>query len=98
MRDFFGLDAYKKLWREEISRPRGLQALATVVRNWAAVREAFAARNVLVHGRDRYTRNRASGHISALLKGAQYVDEYCEELGFPLHGRMPVRRKRCKPI
>ncbi len=94
MGDYYSLEAYKDLWKSEVVAARPLDPLAVVVRNWSSVRKAFLARNRLVHGRDRYTRNMAKIHIVSLLEGAGYVDAYCESLGFPLHGRMLVRRKR----
>ena len=96
MGDCYGLDAYKDMWRDEVSAPRNVSRLADVVRNWSSIREAFRARGRLVHGRDRYTRNMAVPHIEALLKGAANIDSFCESLGSPLHLRMPVRRKRRK--
>jgi hypothetical protein len=32
-------------------------------------------------------------HVEVLLRGASYIDEYCESLGYPLFGRMPIRRR-----
>ncbi len=34
-----------------------------------------------------------SPHVEALLQGTSYIDEYCESLGYPLFGRMPIRRR-----
>jgi hypothetical protein len=60
MQEAHGLGAYKDLWaREAAGSPR----LPTVVRDWHALTRAFTARNVLVHGRDRYTRNMAAPHF-----------------------------------
>jgi hypothetical protein len=92
MAKYFSLDAYKELWNLEVVAGRNFSPLAMVVRNWSAVRKAFEARNRLVHGRDRYTKNMATPHVEALLQGTSYIDEYCESLGYPLFGRMPIRR------
>ena len=92
MSEYYSLDAYKDLWKLEVVHSQQCKPLAVVVRNWSSVRKAFAARNRLVHGRDRYTRNMAMSHIEALLKGAEYVDMYCEAIGRPLFKRMPIRR------
>ena len=94
MREYYSLDGYKNLWKLEVVGKKRRKPLAKVVRNWSSVRSAFAARNVLVHGRDRYTRNMAEPHIESLLKGVAYVDNYCRLLGCSLHDRMPIRRKR----
>jgi hypothetical protein len=96
MGKFYSLDAYKELWKTEVVLARQLKPLTDVVRNWSLVRGAFTARNRLVHGRDRYTRNMAVPHIESLLKGAGYIDDYCESLGLPLYDRMPVRRKAAR--
>jgi hypothetical protein len=93
MAKYFSLDSYKELWNLEVVAGRNFSPLAMVVRNWSAVRRAFDARNRLVHGRDRYTKNMATPHVEVLLQGASYIDEYCESLGYPLFGRMPIRRR-----
>ena len=95
MANYYSLEAYKDLWKSEVSAPRRLNPLTAVVRNWSSVRKAFHARNRLIHGRDRYT---ATPHVDALIEGATYIDSYCTSLGFPLYGRLPIRRKRgCSP-
>jgi hypothetical protein len=93
MTDYYSLDGYKDLWKTEVLVVRDPQPLATIVRNWSAVRDAFRARNRLVHGRDRYTRKMAVPHVEALLKAVEYVDSYCSSVGLHLYGRMPVRRR-----
>jgi hypothetical protein len=60
MGNYYSLDAYKDLWKSEISAGSNFDSLATVVRNWSSLREAFGARNRLVHGRYRYTKNMAA--------------------------------------
>lgn len=96
MASYYSLDAYKELWKSEIVAGRNFNPLAVVVRNWSSLREAFEARNRLVHGRDRYTKNMAAPHIEALLRATGYVDDYCSLLGYPLPGRMPTRRRTAK--
>ena len=94
MAEFYSLDAHKDLWKLEVMVARQCSPLANIVRNWQAVRDAFKARNILIHGRARYTKKMAEPHIEALLKGANYVDEFCESLGCPLHELMPKRPRR----
>jgi hypothetical protein len=93
MAKYFSLDSYKELWNLEVVAGRNFRPLAIVVRNWSAVRKAFEARNRLAHGRDRYTKNMATPNVEVLLRGASYIDEYCESVGYPLFGRMPIRRR-----
>ena len=93
MRLYYSLDAYKDLWRSEVESPTHPTGLARLIRNWADVRKAFVARNILVHGKGRYTRNMAAPHINALLEGVSYIDAYCRSRGVSLERRMPVRRK-----
>src|SRR5882724_3087350 len=59
-------ERYKELWKDEVQL-NGHPALAALVQNWQSVREGFEARNVLVHGKDRYTTNMAAPHVNALL-------------------------------
>jgi hypothetical protein len=94
MRACYGLDSYKGLWKAEVETDTSRKSLPDIVRNWSSVRKAFEARNRLVHGRGRCTRNMAEPHVDSLVKAVAYVDSYCEFLGYPLHSRMPVRRRR----
>jgi hypothetical protein len=94
MRDYYSLEKYKELWQDEVVSSGSPLGLAKLVRNWSTVQGAFRARNVLVHGKDRFTRNMATPHVDALLKGVRFIDEYCEIRGKPLYGRMPIRRRR----
>jgi hypothetical protein len=93
MAKYFSLDSYKELWNLKVVAGRNFSPLAIVVRNWSVVRKAFEARNRLAHGRDRYTKNMATPHVEVLLRGASYIDEYCQSLGYPLFGRMPIRHR-----
>jgi hypothetical protein len=94
MPEYYSPARYKELWKDEVAAPKGHKPLAALVENWFKVLKAFEARNRLVHGRDRYTRNMAEPQIEALIAGAKSVDSYCSKAGCPLHARMPVRRKR----
>jgi hypothetical protein len=96
MASYYSLDAYKDLWKSEIVAGSNFNPLAIVVRNWSSLREAFKARNRLIHGKDRYTKNMAAPHIEALLQATGYVDDYCSLLGHPLLDRMPTRRRTSK--
>jgi hypothetical protein len=93
MGKFYSLDGYKDLWKSEVVVGSNFSPLAVVVRNWSSLRKAYEARNRLVHGKDRYTKNMAMPHIEALLLSARYVDDYCTLLGYSLLGRMPIRRR-----
>lgn len=97
MKAYYSLDGYKDLWKAEVVTSTQPTGLAAVVRNWSELRGAFDARNVLVHGKDRYTRNMATPHVSAALKSVRYVDAYCVARGVDLSTRMPVRRAK-RPI
>lgn len=98
MGKFYSLDGYKELWKSEVVVGSNFSPLAVVVRNWSSLREAYEARNRLVHGKDRYTKNMAMPHIEALLLSARYVDDYCTLLGYSLLGRMPIRRRTTRKI
>lgn len=92
MAKYYSLDRYKDLWHAEAMPTGNHRRLPEIVRNWSAVQKAFEARNVLVHGKNRYTRNMARPHVEALLKAVGDVDDYCKAWGVDLSGRMPVRR------
>ncbi len=89
----YGLDRYKKFWHENIaSQPDG-KPLTTIIRNWAALREAFSLRNKLIHGRDRCTYNMASPHVEVMLQAVADIHNYCLSMSVNLDERLRVRRK-----
>lgn len=88
----YGLRRYEKQWQREAGHLSGWQPLATVVRDWDSVLQAFKARNVLVHGRDRYTLNMAQPHVDALLAAVSDLCTYCLTQGFDINRRLPQRR------
>lgn len=94
MAKYYSPEGYKDLWGAQVMVTGNHQRLPEVVRNWHEVRKAFEARNVLVHGKDRYTRNMAMPHVEALLGAVRYLDDYCKAMGIDLCRRVPVRRKR----
>ena len=94
MAEYYSLPGYKDLWREEVAKTRHTRTLPSLISNWSKVCAALVARNRLVHGRDRYTRNMASPHIDALLEGVNQIDIFCKDNECPLYARMPVRRRR----
>ncbi len=63
IKDSYGLERYKELWVEEIDG----KCLPQVVKSWSNLRSAFGARNVLIHGRDRYTQKIATPDFDAFL-------------------------------
>ncbi len=88
-----GLKQYKDIWREEVVKLCNGRTLPTVVGDWNAVIAAFEARNLLAHGRDRYTRNMATPHVEGLLSAAADVRGYCSQMGIDFQSRLPVRKK-----
>ena len=93
MAQVYGLQKYKDFWRMDIVNLRGGHSLPSIVGDWKAVTDAFKARDRLVHGRDRYTRNMAMPHVEALVKAAAEVREYCTRMGVDFQRRLPIRKK-----
>ena len=85
-----GLQAYKDIWANEVE----MFHLPAVLKDWHSLTEAFKARNVLVHGRNRYTRNMATPHFNAILTAANDLWDFCSDNGFDLSERLPVRRHK----
>ena len=52
-----GLAAYKDIWRSETAHLPDAKTLPQAVVDWHGITVAFEARNVLVHGRDRFTQS-----------------------------------------
>ena len=89
----YGPERYKDFWRSELRHLPEAQSLPKIITDWKAVTDAFSARNRLIHGRDRYTRNMARPHMENLLKSAAEVREYCSRCGANFGARLPVRKK-----
>ena len=79
---------------ERIEDVPNARRLPEIVRNWKATVEAFDARNHLVHGRDRYTRNMAAPKVEALLAAVADVHAYSLQNGVDLGARLRVRRRK----
>ena len=92
MHSYHSPKRYKELWKDEV-QGNGHPALAALVQNWQNILRGFGARNLLVHGKDRYTTNMAAPHVNALLHGAELVELHCASVGKVLHERMPVRKR-----
>lgn len=92
LKDYHGLEAYKDLWRDELQHLDGAQRLPEVVSDWQAVKSAFNARNVLVHGRDRYTPKMATPHVETLLAAVADICAFTVENGVDINQRLPQRR------
>ncbi len=90
----YGLGRYQRQWKREIEYRSNWQPLASVVGNWDGILRAFDARNVLVHGRDRYTPNMAEPHVQSLLRAVSDICVYCRDEGFDINRRLPQRRAK----
>jgi hypothetical protein len=90
----YGLGAYKDFWRDELTHLSTALPLSRVVKDWHAVTKAFEARNLLVHGRDRYTPNMAEPHVDCLLNAVSDVCAYCSAHGLNVNRRLPQRRAK----
>jgi hypothetical protein len=94
-----GLRDYKKFWWQELSHLSDAQTIVLTVKDWDGVTSAFEARNVLVHGRDRYTQNMARPKVESLLAAVSDICAYCLRHGVDLNQRLPQRRqKRRTPL
>jgi hypothetical protein len=93
LKSVFGLDKYKRLWRDELRHLEAARSLPQVVADWQSVVAGFDARNRLIHGRTRYTRNMATPAVEALLAAVADVMAYSTLNGVDLNSRLPVRRK-----
>lgn len=87
-----GLGAYKDFWREELRGLPKAQLLPQLVKDWQGVATAFDARNLLVHGRDRYTPNMATPKVESLLAAVSDICAYCLQHGVNVNQRLPQRR------
>jgi hypothetical protein len=88
----YGLGGYDRFWHSELAHLPHPQPLSLVVRDWAAVKQAFGARNQLVHGKDRYTRNMARPEVDALLGATEDVMTHCRNHGVEINKRLRIRK------
>lgn len=60
-----GLEKYKNLWKEELTRKDPtIPPLTKIVENWAEFTDAFNLRHILIHGRGTCSRNMAEKPVS----------------------------------
>jgi hypothetical protein len=89
-----GLAAYKDIWRSETAHLPDAKTLPQAVVDWHGVTTAFEARNVLVHGRDRYTQNMVRPRIDSILAGVRDICACCLNHGLDVNKRLPQRRQK----
>jgi hypothetical protein len=91
LRNCYGLEKYKDVWKEEVF-PNIQKRLPEVVNNWERLNSAFRLRHGLVHGSTscgvEYARERALWAIES----ANNVRAVCVDNGINLDSRLPVRR------
>jgi hypothetical protein len=94
----YGLDRYKDFWWTELRHLEGRLRLPEIVGDWQGVTAAYNARNRLIHGRDRYTRNMASPKVDCLLAAVNDLRKFALNHGVDINRRLPVRRRsgRCR--
>jgi hypothetical protein len=90
----YGLAFYKEFWRKELGHLSGAHTLPLVVKDWNGITTAFDARNVLVHGRNRYTPNMAAPKVESLLAGVSDVCDFSLKHGLDINKRLPQRRQK----
>ena len=90
----YGLSAYKDFWRNELGHLPDAKSLPQVVKDWNGVTVAFDARNLLVHGRSRYTPNMATPKVESLLAGVSDICAFCLRHGLDINERLPQRRQK----
>lgn len=90
----FGLKKYKELWCKEIAHLSDAKPLPEVVNDWHGITKAFDARNILVHGKDRYTQNMVRPGIDAIFKGVRDICDYTLSHGLDINKRLPQRRQK----
>jgi hypothetical protein len=82
------------MWAREI---QGATPLCDVVGPWDELVAAFESRAVLVHGRNRYTRNMAAPHLEILLRSTANVWKHCAESGVDLAKTIRRYKARANP-
>jgi hypothetical protein len=90
----YGLDSYKKIWKAEVGRFKGV-GLASVVPNWRFFKEkAFPLRHKIVHGEQGSTgREFATERVEAMLMASSSIAEFALQHSLNLYQRLPVRRR-----
>jgi hypothetical protein len=90
---YYRLDRNKELWCEEVTSSIGGEPLPQIVKNWSVFKEAFAMRNLIIHGRSNCTRNMATPKVEVILQAADDIRNFCATKGKDIYTRLPIRRK-----
>lgn len=87
-----GLQAYKELWRQEVT-PRTHVRLNHIVSNWDGLVRAFKLRHRLVHGAATCQQFYAEQRVSWALEAARNVRAFVADRGVDVDRRLPIRRQ-----
>jgi hypothetical protein len=90
-----GLDAYKRIWKAEVGRVKGV-GLASVVPNWHFFKEekALPLRHKVIHGEQGSTgRGFATERVEAILLASSSFAEFALQ-----HGSIFFNRCRARPM
>jgi hypothetical protein len=88
-----GLDRYKDLWKEELSKAGICKTLPNSVSDWTSIRAAMVARNRIAHGSGSATAAWARKHANALLSAADEIGKIATDRGIDLHANVSPRRR-----
>ncbi len=88
LKSYHGLEAYKDLWKEQVSGRR----LPSVIHSWSNLRKAFELRNLLAHGVESCSEDRARERVEWALAATSELNKFVFDQGIDLSLRLPVRR------
>lgn len=90
-----GLEAYKQLWKKELTRKNPtIPPLTKIVENWNEFTDAFNLRHILIHGRGTCSKNMAKEPVEEMLLATDALYNFARSRGKNLNDRLPVRRKK----
>jgi uncharacterized protein YehS (DUF1456 family) len=88
-----GLDEYKEIWKDEVSRNSGCR-LSDVIKNWDGFKKSFKLRHLLIHGvQGTVGLEYGEKRVTAILDATRDLVEFAKKHNLDVFKNLPVRRK-----
>jgi hypothetical protein len=87
-----GIDGYKEIWNKEVY-PKTRKRMNDVIPEWQKLKAAIKMRNILVHGVESISWDRATENSLIVLHASKSLIQFCKENKVDVFQRLPVRRR-----
>ena len=87
-----GMKGYREVWNKEVY-PKTKQRIHEFVPEWPKLKKAIHMRNLLVHGVESCSWDRAAENAITVLRASKSLIQFCNDNGVDVFQRLPARRR-----